>query len=116
MTREALPPLLRGIGMTMILVATVVAFVIAREDSAREHAERQVSDVEHSATVDLQSLASEIRELRAEVEVDDVVEEVLDNPWFELLSLIGTGVFASSFYVEAYVRRSKSDPSSRSAQ
>jgi len=80
MTREALLPQLRGIGMTMVFVATVIAFVIARQESGRDHAARQVNEGQRNPAVDLQSIASDIRDLREEVEGEDVVEQVLANP------------------------------------
>jgi hypothetical protein len=38
---------------------------------------------------------------------EDVVEDVLENVWFECLSFAGTAIFATSFFIEAYVRHKK---------
>ena len=93
--------------MTILLIATVIAFVIARQDADKRHARRRAMEAQRNAAADLQSLGSEIRDLREEVEQENIVEEVLENRWFELLGFIGTGVFAGSFYTESYMRGSK---------
>lgn len=93
--------------MTLILIATVIAFVIARQDADKHQAARKAIEAKRNASADLQSLASEIQDLREEVDQENVAEEVLENRWFEVLGFIGTGVMASSFYAESYRRRSK---------
>ena len=93
--------------MTLVLAATVIAFVIARQDADKHQAARKAIEAQRNAAPDLQSLASEIHDLRQEVDQENIAEEVLENRWFEVLGFIGTGVIASSFYVESYRRRSK---------
>ena len=107
--KDSLPPLLRGIGTAVMLTATVIAFYIAHQDdqSPRTLASPTQIISEKAGGDALAALASEIQELREEVAEDDVVEKVLENVWFECLGFAGTAIFAASFFVEAYVRRSK---------
>lgn len=108
MTREALPPLLRGIGTTLILIAALVAFSVTHR-----HAERQKEDARASSggpsrpVPGIGELTREIADLRAEVEEDSAVQEALENPWFEWLGFLGTATIASSFFAESYMRTSK---------
>src|ERR1051326_9628583 len=111
MIHDSFPPLLRAIGTTVILAATVIAFVIARQHVAQREAHHPPAARtagKPSATSDVQTLAAEVEELRSEVEAESVAEEVLENRWFEWLGFAGTANVASSFYTEWYVRRKKS--------
>lgn len=112
---EALPPLLRGLGTTVILVATVVSLAMARGQhrsptSLRLPLARPAaappSQSGHTAPSDL-DLAREIAALRQEVADDSMLEEVFENPWFELCGLAGTAVITSSFFLEWSIRRRK---------
>lgn len=112
---EALPPLLRGLGTTVILVATVVSLVTARGNqrpptSLRLPLARPAAAASSQgappATRDL-DLAREIAALRQEVADDSVLEEVFENPWFELCGIVGTAVITSSFFLEWSIRRRK---------
>ena len=78
---ESLPPLLRGSGTTIILVATIVGAVQAR----------------------LELKATSANKAQEESIVDDVVL----NPWFEFLGMAGTGIVAVSFYADWLSKRSK---------
>jgi len=107
---DALPPLLRGIGTTLVLTATVVAFVIARHGADVKMSASPplaASNLPRDAQAELNSLTAEVRELRHEVEHENVVEEVLENRWFEWLGFTGTAIIASSFYSEFLIRRKK---------
>src|SRR5262245_16440699 len=100
---DSLPPLLRGIGALVILLATVIAFYIARQHDQLPH-----PDMPPNRTGDtVAALVSEVDKLRAEVEQDTVSEKVLENFWFECLGFAGTAIFATSFFAEAYLRREK---------
>jgi hypothetical protein len=105
--KNSFPPLLRGIGMLFMLAAAVIAFGIARRnDASRPTAPTPGLPSNTKASGDsVAALALEVRELRAEVEEDDVVEQVLDNTWFELVSFFGSALVAASFFVEAYLKR-----------
>jgi hypothetical protein len=112
---EALPPLLRGLGTTVILVATVVSLATARGNqrpptSLRLPLARPAAAASSQgappATRDL-DLAREIAALRQEVADDSVLEEVFENPWFELCGIVGTAVITSSFFLEWSIRRRK---------
>jgi lipopolysaccharide export LptBFGC system permease protein LptF len=86
MARDALPPLLRALGSTVLLAATITAFLIANKDDENRPSERQTVEIAQPQAADLNSLLSEIHELREEVEQKDFAEEVLKNPSFEWLS------------------------------
>lgn len=48
------------------------------------------------------SIAHEIRLLRVQLmEEEDLADRVFDNPWFQLLGSLGTGLVAISFFYEA---------------
>jgi hypothetical protein len=112
---EALPPLLRGLGTTVILVATVVSLATARGQQRpptslrlplARPAAAPPAQGGHTAPSDL-DLAREIAALRQEVADDSVLEEVFENPWFELCGIVGTTVITSSFFLEWSIRRRK---------
>ncbi len=95
--------------MLFVLTAAVIAFCIARQhDQPRLTATIPALNPAARASGDsVSALADEVRELRADVEQEDVVEEVLEDPWFELLGFFGTALVAASFFAEAYLRRDK---------
>lgn len=111
MTHIRWAPLLRGIGATIILLGTLIAYFDARQNNEKPDLKPRL--------VGLQGLSGKMptgnpavtNAVAAEPEDDNeaVVREVLGNRFFEWMGLIGTAVFASSFYVEAFVRSSKSN-------
>jgi hypothetical protein len=111
MTRDSLPPLLRGVGTTVVLIAAVVAFVVARRDVEKHRLKREAIQVQASAQRqpdrDFGALASEIHELRTGVEHESIAEEVLENRCFEWAGFLGMAMIAGSFYAEWYIRNSK---------
>jgi hypothetical protein len=109
--KNSFPPLPRGIGTLLVLIAAVVAFCISREhDRNRDAGPSGNRSVAAKVTgEEVAALASEVRELRAEAEQESVVEEVVDNGWFDCIAFAGTVVIAASFFAEAYVRRETSN-------
>ena len=107
--KDYFPPLLRGIGMLVMLTAAVIAFCIARQhhQSPRTRVTPNQSATGKESGNSLVSSVSKGHELGAEVAQDSVVEEVLENDWVEWLGFTGTAIFGASFFVEAYVRRNK---------
>ena len=55
----------------------------------------------------LAAVAQEIEELRETVQEETMVEDVLTNPWFDILGIAGSSIAAASFYVEWYCKRPK---------
>lgn len=110
MSRDSLPPLLRGIGTTVVLAAAVVAFAVAGRDNGQARSERQATHPAGNnwsgSASDLAALSNQVEELRQEVEDENVAEEVIKNPWFDWLSFSGTAIIAGSFYTEWFVRKS----------
>ena len=107
--RDSLPPLLRGIGMLVMLMAAVIAFCIARQhEQSQRLAQRpsQIANARRGGDPPASSV-SETHEAAADAAQDSVVEEVVENVWFECLGFAGTAIFAASFFVEAYVRYHK---------
>jgi hypothetical protein len=95
--KGSFPPLLRGIGTVVILMAAVIAFCIARRH-----------DQAHLALVSAnQSTTGKGGGNSPASSQDSVVEEVLENDWVEWLGFTGTAIFGASFFVEAYVRYHK---------
>jgi hypothetical protein len=116
---ESLAPLLRGIGLTVVLLGTVLA-----AEQTREH--NQANAAAHAAAVavsgtkpvgfsstnmlqdqSLDRLTQEIEDLRETVHEETTVEEVLVNPWFGSLGTLGSAITAGSFYVEWICKRKK---------
>lgn len=94
MPQDSTPPLLRGLGTTLILLATIFSFIIARQEiKAGDLARLRPAAVAPAGAV--------------QADDDSVIEEVLSNPWIEGLSYLGTGLIASSFYLEWFLRRRK---------
>ena len=113
MARASIPPLLRGIGTTIVLLAGVISFLIARGQVQAGKAAHNVSRPASSSTASdpqLTSLASEVEEMRAELQEDTMIEKVIENPWFEILGFLGTAVIASSFYSEWMIRKDEKAP------
>jgi hypothetical protein len=107
MNRESLPPLLRGVGSTMILLATITAIVTARRDIQNtqvNRAARERAATEHPVATGLEALTGEIRDLKSELEERSATEEVLESSWVEMLGIVGTAFIACSFYAEAIVK------------
>jgi hypothetical protein len=113
---ESLGPLLRGIGLTIVLLGTVLAAVQTKENGkAKEQAqaaEAGAKPAELSSTNDVQNksigeLTQEIEVLRETVQQETTVEEVLVNPWFGSLGTLGSAITAASFYVEWICKRPK---------
>ena len=107
--KDYFAPLLRGIGMVVMLMAAVIAFCIARQHEQSRRAPsrpNQIATGKKSGDSPASSV-SEMHEPRGEAAPDDVIEDVLENDWFECLGFAGTAIFAASFFVEAYVRRNK---------
>jgi hypothetical protein len=109
MTLDSLSPLLRGIGTTIILITAVVTFASAQREIEKSRSQRAIERSQIAASADpkseLSHLTKEVEELRSEAEQENIVEEVLENRWFEWLGFIGMATVASSFYVESYARR-----------
>jgi hypothetical protein len=96
MLHDSTPPLLRGLGTTLILLATILSFFIARQEmKAGDPAGGRVTAAAAAAPA------------AAQPDDDSVIEEVFSNPWFEALSYLGTGLIGSSFYLEWFLRRRK---------
>lgn len=92
------------------MTAGVLAICIARQEpiqAALSPAPNRAPDTaaKDSDDDDVSALTAEVRELREEVEQQDVVDQVLDNTWFNWVSIAGTAVIAASFFTEAYLRR-----------
>jgi hypothetical protein len=113
MNRNFLPPLLRGIGTTILLLATLFGVIAARQavqadqiKQAALHAKAEAAaKAQPAETRALAELMAETQELRSELEEKSVVEEVINNRWFDWASLLGTAVIASSFYTESLLQR-----------
>ena len=123
---ESLAPLLRGIGLTLVLIGTLLAAIQTEEQN------RKATEQVHAAESGGQpgnlistnapdeklvgQLSEEIQELRDTVQQETTVQEVLANPWFGSLGTLGSAITAASFYVEWMSKRQKrisENPSSK---
>jgi hypothetical protein len=85
MSKNSLPPLLRGIGSTVLLTGAVIGFLAARHDMQAQQAQAR----SHTQSAPEENFA----------------DDVLENRSFEWLGLAGAAILTSSFYTEAYLRR-----------
>lgn len=109
---ESLPPLLRGLGTLLILLTSALVVTVERRDNAHRaeqiHLARLASKAEASLPQhpgDANALATEVRLLRLQLQDNDLADDVFENPWFQWLGLLGTGLIASSFFAEWRLKR-----------
>ena len=109
---ESLPPLLRGLGTLLILLTSALVVTVERRDHAHRaeqiHLARLASKAEASLPEppgDANALATEVRLLRLQLQDNDLADDVFENPWFQWLGLLGTGLIASSFFAEWRLKR-----------
>jgi hypothetical protein len=113
---ESHGPLLRGIGLTVVLLGTVFAAVQTKENAKNEAQARaveagvtagQVSSTNSLQDKSIGQLTQEVDELRESVQQETTVGEVLVNPWFGSLGTLGSAITAASFYLEWICKRPK---------
>ena len=108
---ESVAPLLRGIGLTVVLLGTIAGALAAKTQASAKPVPQSTHTAPGSTNSprdnSLDALTHEIEELRETVQEETIVEDVLTNPWFEILGIAGSGITASSFYVEWLSKRPK---------
>lgn len=106
--RDHVPPLLRGLGFLLILVASAVAGTMehrsaldtrARLARLRAHADAVAQTAAENGPDE--SVALELRLLRLQLREHDFSDRVLENRAFQVLGSIGSLLVALSFLVEA---------------
>ena len=107
MIPEPLPPLLRGVGTLLILLTSALVVTVERRDNAERAEQAHLARISLKAERSLQqgradtdALAIELRLLRLQLQDNDLADEVFENPWFQWLGLLGTGLIAASFFAE----------------
>ena len=113
MIPEPLPPLLRGLGTLLILLTSALVVTVERRDNAERAEQAHLARISLKAERSLQqggadtdALAIELRLLRLQLQDNDLADEVFENPWFQWLGLLGTGLIAASFFAEWQLERS----------
>jgi hypothetical protein len=109
---ESTPPLLRGIGTLVVLAAAVVSFAIARLNDPKQSGKTSTPTGLGAAAAAgqvgrIEQLTDQVEDLQADMNEAMVVDDVLENVWFECLGFSGTALIATSFFVEWRVRRAK---------
>lgn len=109
---DSLPPLLRGLGTLLILLTSALVVTVERRENAAhvEHAHiaRVALKAEESrppGRADTDALTREVRLLRLQLQDNDLADDVFENPWFQWLGLLGTGLIAASFFAEWRLKR-----------
>ncbi|WFC43359.1 hypothetical protein [Pseudoxanthomonas sp. SE1] len=112
MIHESLPPLLRGLGTTLILLTSALVVTVERREdtdptghAAMARLALQAEEAAHRGESGSDALATEVRLLRLQLQDSDLADEVFENPWFQWLCLLGTGLIAASFFAEWRLRR-----------
>ncbi|MBU6247695.1 MAG: hypothetical protein KGN77_08050 [Xanthomonadaceae bacterium] len=104
---DHVPPLLRGLGFLLVMVAGAVAVTMEH----RAHLATQARMAAQRARMDAvaqvadgrpgESVAMELRLLRLQLREQDLSDRVLENPAFQLLGSFGSLLVAVSFLLEA---------------
>lgn len=112
MIPDSLPPLLRGLGTAMILLTSALVVVVERrtdDDASALAAMTQVAlkaeEAAHHGETGTDALTTEVRLLRLQLQGNDLADDVFENPWFQWLGLLGTGLIAASFFAEWHLKR-----------
>jgi hypothetical protein len=107
-TQDHVPPLLRGIGFLLVLVTSLAVGVTEYRADARTRAKAAHAKAKLDAMAatsaesrDVDAIATEIRLLRLQMQDEDLTDRVFENPWFQILGALGTGLVAVSFLCEA---------------
>ena len=113
----ALPPLLRGLGTSVLVLASLLVGMAEHRqgEALRAGLERAQQRIAQEAQVarsseGVEGLTREINLLRLQLSEADLAGQVFANPWFQLLGALGTLLVATSFFVEAAQRRVPSSP------
>jgi hypothetical protein len=102
----SIPPLIRGVGLTIVLAGTLVGLIQARSEvEPHTRLTPSTSAVPSKPVTELGTLSAEIHELREELQEESFAEVVFENRWFEWLGIIGSGIMTMSFYAEWFIRR-----------
>lgn len=95
-------------GFVLVLITSMVVGIAEYRASVeqREHMARMRAQVERELTMapaprSTETIASELRLLRLQLQQDDLADRVFENPWFQLLGALGTALVAMSFLYEA---------------
>jgi hypothetical protein len=114
---ESVGPLLRGIGLTIILIGTIAGAIQAKTHAKARQALQNATASEANPKAPgsaapphddaLEALTQEVEDLRETVQDETIVDDVLTSPWFDILGIAGSAITATSFYVEWLSKRSK---------
>jgi hypothetical protein len=109
---DSLPPLLRGLGTLLILLTSALVVTVERRENAarveQAHIARVALKAEESrqpGRADTNALTQEVKLLRLQLQDNDLADDVFENPWFQWLGLLGTGLIAASFFAEWHLKR-----------
>jgi len=109
---DSLPPLLRGLGTLLILLTSALVVTVERRDNADQAEQAHLARLASKAEASLPrnpsgatALATEVRLLRLQLQDNDLADDVFENPWFQWLGLLGTGLIAASFFAEWRLKR-----------
>ncbi len=109
--RDHVPPLLRGLGFSLVLLTSLVVGVTEyrQEVKIRERVALLREQVREDAAVTdsrnpPDTIARELRLLRVQLQEQDLAERVFENRWFQLLSILASTLIASSFFYETWLR------------
>jgi hypothetical protein len=103
---ESIPPLLRGIGSTIILLAAIIG-ASHTKPSFNAIKPAPSAEIHQKESEAVEELTREVAELREAAQEENVVNEVLANPWFEGLGTLGSAIIAASFYADWLSKRPK---------
>lgn len=110
-THDHVPPLLRGLGFTLVLLTSLVVGVAEHRQESRisERVALLREQVHEDAAITdgrrpPEAIARELRLLRLQLQEQDLAERVFENRWFQLLGILASALIAASFLYEAWLR------------
>ena len=110
-THDHVPPLLRGLGFSLVLHTSLVVGVAEHRQESRiservallreqVHEDAAITDGRRPS----EAIARELRLLRLQLQEQDLAERVFENRWFQLLGILASALIAASFLYEARLR------------
>lgn len=110
-TYEHVPPLLRGLGFSLVLLTSLVVGVAEHRQEVKSHQRVTLLRAQLHDNTTLadgrrppEAIVRELRLLRLQLQEQDLAERVFENRWFQLLGIVASALIAASFLCEAWLR------------
>lgn len=109
--KDHVPPLLRGVGFLMILIASLIVGAVEHRDKSEQRQLAMLTKARIAAIAAesegngrIEAISKEIRLLRLQLQQEDLADRVFENPWFQVVGAVGSLLVALSFLYEAHAK------------